>query len=181
MKKALLLCALGTAFLAAQAAHADNFTLTFSGSSSTDSLSGDITFDASATGGAITNPGGGVTIDGINYLVVGLSNYSGADNLLDFDSGTDAYSFDDKGLSLDLITFLQTGELNLYMTHNGTDKGAYDTFFLGFLPDGDGTVKLSSESITDNSLAATPEPGSLALLGTSVLGAAGLLRRRLLA
>jgi hypothetical protein len=198
MKKALLLCALGAAtlVLAAGPALADSFTVTFSGSQGSghnqSSISGSVNFDASATGGAITDPTGSINFTSgethpfpdnfhtATYNVAGLSEFGPntftfADNTL-VDNGGD-YSFDNQGLGLDLSGF--GPDVNLHGTK--ASDGSID-WFIVFYNQVDTTWSIT-ETITDNTAAtqppsATPEPGSLALLGTAILGGAGALRRR---
>lgn len=195
MKKTLMVCALAAgAFATAQVAHADSFTLTFDGSTGSghhqQTISGTVTFDAPANGGAITNPDGSITFtsgetspppnnfQSGTFAVSGLSffgpdTFTFADNKLTDNGG--AYGFDSNGLGLDLADTSTDVNFNETQAADGSIE-----FFFVFFNNVDTTWNVQ-ESIVDNSAAppaAAPEPGSLALLGTSILGGAGILRRR---
>ena len=195
MKKMLMVCALAAgAFATAQVAHADSFTFTFSGSTGSghnqQTISGTVTFDAPAGGGAITNPDGSITFTSgettppPNNFKTGTFNVSGlsafgpdtfnfADNTLHDNGGT--YGFDSHGLGLNL----QGTSTDVNFNESQAADGSIG-FFIVFFNNVDTTWNIQ-ESIVDNSVtppAAAPEPGSLALLGTSILGGAGILRRR---
>lgn len=206
MKKLLLLCALGLAVVAgAPAAHADStYSLSFSGCFTTFNCQtsfsddGNISFTVAGTpttpsslflpnAYTINGISGGMTIGGNDYTITGLASSLGGDNKLDlYHDGS--FDFDAFGLDFTLST---------------ASSGTYDQFrIFGPIPGAEGqyTVDVDkctgrginrvcnevSENVDDFTFniggsidpAPTPEPGSLALLGSSVLGAAGLLRRR---
>ena len=136
----------------------------------------------------ITGVNGTVDIGGDIYTIGSLATGLGGDNLL-VDSIL-GLSFDKNG-----IDFLLSGsgspddytELNL--TFNSVQgEYTYTTEHCTF-SHGVRTCTPVTDTGTDSGLAisdidhsdppaATPEPGSLALLGTSILGGAGILRRR---
>lgn len=204
MKKGLLLCALGTGLLlvAGQAAHADTFSLSFGGvfatgtsfaSGSNGSGGSDITFTTTGTptpgtffGGpntyAISNLNGTVNIGGTLYTIGNLdSNLQGQNLLADNYRGL----LSPDGFDFDLST---TGSPNPDYTELLIDynfaAGSYDATICKMNGKKCHTVTDATTlgadiyDISDAPPSATPEPGSLALLGTSILGGAGLLRRR---
>lgn len=200
MKKAVLFCALGIAALAAAPARADQFSFSFSGPSvdrsNQFSFSGSGTLYADYSGVAdiwtIESVSGTVTTESYNgrftapssttYDIGGLlpaspasGSFDGNDNLLYWPGGVSfsgADFFDTNGVSFSLVG--STNDINL------------DTAFVLIFPYDQGTAGSSSEAVSETICwqgpgdppAATPEPSSLALLGTSILGGAGLLRRR---
>ncbi len=196
MKKALLLCALGTALLGSQAIYAE----TFAGSASFTDL-GPNTNKVSFTG----------VFDDPSFSFSGGTGYVYTDNL------------NITGYDLNLADKTQSDNLQVSLTftlpspENGTIGGTgtiTDTFYGFFWADSD-TITWSSNNpatvnfadgsqlsvyiadasfggfdgvswscddpvtFTVTNVGAAPEPGSLALLGTSILGGAGILRRRL--
>ncbi len=197
MKRRLLtLCGMSVAaLLLCPAAFADNFTFNFSGSGFT----GSGTFTASAT----ATPGQ-YLIDSISgttnsAAITGLLGTFSFPPIGDLANDNDLYNplFEGGALDLHGLSY-QTGtgagitDYNIYYLA-GVPSGTYDLLTSADPPsDGDPnnypTFTLKSFSITDTTTGvpivtppgttATPEPGSLALLATGVLGIAGVVRRK---
>lgn len=189
MKKAILVCALGIAALAAAPARADQFSFSFAGPNvsffNQSSFSGSGTLFATYTGTGnlwdITGITGTVTDDTyVNHTTTDSTTYDignllpavsfmNNDNILYYPT---LLNFDLQGVSFSLVG--SSNDVNL-------DTGVFIIF-----PYNQGTQGQQSELISESICwqgpgdppAATPEPGSLALLGTSILGGAGILRRR---
>ena len=178
MKKALILCALSAATLALAAtpALADTFDFSFNGPL----YSGSGTLDTTLlTAGEYTVTGisGSVNDNGSNSSNIASlltpGSYLNNDNILDYPGngtylgGTSYFDYDGLAFSL-----------------QNSDEISLNTYYVYIFPIApgstgtDGTNSISefiSETVTP---APTPEPGSLALLGTAILGGAGVLRRR---
>jgi hypothetical protein len=177
MKRALLICALATAALAVPSAKADDFTISFDGGSLGYSGSGIFTgtnlgggvYDLTGVlSGSVTDPGFGTS------SIVSTSFAYGSDNNLFFPDPGTGY-FDENGLSFTLANGVN---VNLF------DEIVGGTLFLDALesnPAGD-VSEFVTETVTPYTpVAATPEPSSLTLLGSSALLGIGYLRRRFLA
>lgn len=200
MKKALLLSALGAALFVSQAARADDFTLYFTGNVGVQGISNgfsspgvsDIFFSTNGTpspgtffGGPtetqINGISGTIIIGGFTYDIGSLDtgiggsndnlladNYLGvlSPNKLDFDLtavGNPNPDYSELMLSYNIVAGVYDYSFcnNSQCTISGV-AGGVDVYAVG----------------PGDPPAATPEPGSLALLGTSILGGAGILRRR---
>ena len=209
MKKTLVLCALVAAFFVGQSAHADTYSLSFAGcfgvvfggclgtpvTNGTNGGTTDITFSTvgSLTPGfpfantsQINNISGTVNIGGDIYTIGALATGLGGDNLLT-DGFFTGLNLDGNGLDFLLVGSGTPDYTELNITSSSV-QGEY-TFTVDHCDRHGCTPQTSTGSdfgfaITDidkasDPPAATPEPGSLALLGTSILGGAGLVRRRL--
>ena len=84
--------------------------------------------------------------------------------------------FDANGITFGLANGI---DVNLYASDNG--NGTFSPASVDGNANTAAEAEFVNESVSAATPPATPEPSSLALLGTSVLGAAGLLRRRLTA
>jgi hypothetical protein len=173
MKRVLLLCAFAAVVASVTPAKADEFNFSFTNPLG---ISGSGVFDATSIGGNVwqitgVEPGGSVTDPGAlgfgTSAIVNVNGAFGADNELFFPPDPAMGFFDANGVTLGLANGFN---VNLFAADNGNG-----TFSTAAINDFDNSVEFVNASVL------TPEPGSLALLGTSVLGAAGLLRRRLIA
>lgn len=150
-------------FLTSLTAHADTFTFNAEGSAGGFSGSGTLT--------ATPNGDGSYTITGITGPgVTGLiapGQFDFNDNQL-YPNGTDL--LDDGGLSFTDVIDATSYDVNTF----------YDSLsdsYLTILQDAEGKDEFFPTRFTLS--AVTPEPSSIALLGTGLLGVAGVCKRRL--
>jgi hypothetical protein len=176
----LALGALALAF-AATAVHADTFSFSFSpvvpglfdfagsGTFTATEVGNTDIYNITAVTGTVTDILGPSTITGL----LGLNSFQGNDNELIY-PGSGLFGekfFDSDGVSFSL--------------KNGNDVNLHDNgveWAVGGSPKGSDSFELDIVDVsTDPSTPAVPEPSTLALFGTGILGAAGAIRRRLMA
>jgi hypothetical protein len=180
----LALCGLVLAALPSTAAMADTLTFDFSFTSA-NGISGSGVFTATSDGtdqyliedilSGTTSTGSGAAKTISTLLEPGNFPGSGGganDNLLLFSTTTDTYSLDVNGMSYEL--------------NNGAEVNLFEVPGVGAAGEGvllqraGGNQVEQGADITITEVASpVPEPGSLALLGTGVLGLAGVIRRKL--
>ena len=178
----LLLAGVAFSTLASTVAFADDFHFSFGTTADPFSGSGTLTATAEGNGeylvtaiSGTTDTGNGVNRTIQNLLPVGTfptvdngGYYPPNDNLLFFPSINES-NFDSSGVSYILGNGAQ---INLF---NG--GGADDAL----LERSNGAIVFENVDVSITPSAVTPEPGSIALFGTGLLGVAGMMRRRLFA
>jgi hypothetical protein len=140
----------------------------------------DILFNTSATGWSITN----IKIDGTAFLgSFGLSN---AATRAGYTFAYDLSGLSNGNASAEKISFVMTGitVAQLEQTFTNPHNGHVNPFFWGVhfcVGGGTGCGTGNTGFAQGNSPAAVPEPGTLSLLGTGIVGIASFMRRRFLA
>jgi hypothetical protein len=149
---------------------ADTVSFSFTFSNSDFSGSGVLTADSTSTAGIyqVVDATGSVLVNGVTDQISGVlpvGNFPAGgpnNNLLYFpELNSPEGAFDEFGVSLNLDA---AGKLNLFLS-DGEDLKL--------------TGGKQDEQIGLISVAPVPEPGALMLVGTGVLGLAGIVRRRL--
>jgi hypothetical protein len=166
------------AFIAPLALHATTITL-------------DLTFTDTTPGGAVANGIGTVTLD-ITGPIVAQVDYTPTALSLSFDNGAATFNMNDPGASIPVFQFQDTTTLAVRdITFAETDAAGYRiTSTSGYTfttPTVDrtsgttysGTITSKVDTGITSSVASTPEPGSITLLGTGLLACVGSLRRRI--
>jgi hypothetical protein len=162
--------------LGSQVSKADTFDFSFSG----------VFYGGSGTITATPDGGNKYTITGITGTVAGQTitgllnagTFDNNDNYL-FDPGNLGFlNFDSKGVSFTLGSGSSTTDVNIAEENVGFFVGTYADLNP---PKGSDLGEWVDFNLCpgDPAAPAVPEPGSLALFGTGILGAAGAIRRRL--
>ncbi len=183
---AILLSGLAISALPCTSALASNLTFSFSngtivGTSGPASVpfsgTGNLTYTTTGTTGTylVTAGTGTVNYNGTSFAIslLPVNNFADNDNLF-FNPAPNAFDFNGVGFSL-------TGSPNfgLSLFSAPINGGTSDFELLGVNGGAQLSQQISPISVNLMPSTVTPEPGSLALLGTGALGAFGVLRRKL--
>ncbi len=187
MKKfAILLGGLALSALPCTSALADSFS--FSGP--TFSASGNFTYTTTGTAEQFlgTSVNGTAFVNGTGFNITGiapLQTFLGNDNLY-FTGNTAALLTSGRPFDFDGFAFLlSNGNAITLFSQFGNDVEILGVYATGLeITTENSLISVSTATIPVNPIGpigVTPEPGSLALLGTGALGAFGILRRKLAA
>lgn len=170
------LAAFALAILCTQTSKADTFNFSFTGTQ----------FDGSGTFTATHDVGNIYTITGISGIVDGQAitgllapgSFDNNDNILFDPADFLGLNFDQNGVSFTLGSGTQLSEVNI-----AEGSGFFFLSTVGDLnPPGKGNDDVELlDFYVGVATPAVPEPATLALLSTGILGAAGAIRRRLMA
>jgi PEP-CTERM motif len=181
----LALAVLALVALCTQTSKADSFSFTFTGLpiGTIDPFSGSGTFTATEKGntdqwvisdisGSVSDFFGTSTITGL----LGINKFDGNDNILLYPGqgplGGEFFDSDGVSFSLKNGNDVNLSDSGLESASAGNPKGGHQDFELDI-------VDVSKDP--SDPPPAVPEPSTLALFGTGILGAAGAIRRRLIA
>ncbi|HEU4637011.1 MAG TPA: PEP-CTERM sorting domain-containing protein [Edaphobacter sp.] len=146
------------------AAHADTFNFAVSGSADGYSGSGVLTTAVNGSGEYLIT---GITGTGVTGLIA-PGGFHGNDNLL---FPTSAQTLDANGFSFSAENGPDQFDVNVY--NNGTG------YFAFFRDEDNATGTLPITFNVTPTASAVPEPSTLLLIGTGMLGAAGSVRRKI--